>query len=291
MAPWFPRLTHAWDWKRLHPARPVSTEALRGGPAISLASYPFTFHAFAVGYTLGPSIRELRTAGAARAVAHHVPELAWTAVLSLLLGALAVRAAMRRKVVTAATLALLLPALLVSYGAVQNFKTYHPRYVAVSFPFLLALVAAGLADLKPRARAVLAGALAVTWLVSLEHHFFVPAYGKEDMRTGAAWMKARLRPGDRILAAGADEVIIYYYRGPLKIWRYWLGWAATPGKMVARLDDARRGADAVWVVWSRGEDLDPEGRFLGYLRNDFPSAEHFSAEGVQIWRLPGKAGP
>lgn len=291
LLPWFPQLRESWDWKRLHPARRVETEALRNGPAISLAAYPFTFHAFAVGYTLGPSIREMRTRGAARAVAHHVPELAWTGVLFLLLGALAVRAAVRRKAALAAVFAIVLPTLFVSYGALQNFKVYHPRYVAVSFPFLLALLAAGLADLKPRARALLAGALALTWLVSLQHHFFVPGYGKEDMRTAAAWMKARLRPGDRILAAGADEVIIYYYRGPLNIGRFWLGWTATPGKMVARLDDARRGADAVWVVWSRGEDLDPEGRFLGYLRKDFPAADHFATEGVEIWRLPGKAGP
>lgn len=291
LLPWLPQLRESWDWKRLHPARPVTTEALRHGPAITLAAYPFTFHAFAVGYTLGPSIREMRTRGAAQAVRHHLPELAWTGALFLLLGGLAVRAAVRRKAVLTALLAIAVPTLFVSYGALQNFKVYHPRYVAVSFPFLIALLAAGLADLKPRARAVLAGAVALTWLVSLQHHFFVPAYGKEDMRTAAAWMKARLEPGDRILAAGADEVIIYYYRGPLTIGRFWLGWAATPGKMAAHLDDARRGANAVWVVWSRGEDLDPEGRFLGSLRKDFPAADHLSTEGVEIWRLPGKAGP
>ena len=290
LVPWFPRLTRAWDWNRLHPTGPVSTEALRGGPAISLASYPFTFHAFAVGYTLGPSLREMRVTGAVRAVARHLPELAWTGALFLVLGVLAIRAAIRRKAVTATLLALLVPALIVSYGALQNFKTYHPRYVAVSFPFLVALLGAGLADLRPRARAVLAGALAFTWLVSLQHHYFVPAYGREDMRTAATWMKARLRPGDRILAAGADDVIIYYYRGPLKIGRFWLGWAANPGKMAARLEEARRGADAVWIVWSRGEDLDPEGRFLGYLRTAFPAADHFSTEGVEIWRLPGTTG-
>ena len=290
MIPWFPRLAHVWAWDRLHPTGPVSTESLRGGPSISLAAYPFTFHAFAVGYTLGPSIREMRTAGAAKSLARHLPELAWTGALFLILGVLAIRGAVRRKAVTATLLALLVPTLVVSYGALQNFKVYHPRYVAVSFPFLIALLAAGFADLRPRVRSILAGALALTWLVSLQHHFFVPGYGKEDMRTAAAWMQARVRPGDRILAAGADDVIIYYYRGPLKIGRFWLGWAATPGKMAARLDEARRGADAVWIVWSRGEDLDPEGRFLGYLRTAFPAADHLSTEGVEVWRLPGTTG-
>jgi len=291
LVPWMPRLVHVWDWSRLHGGGNASaTESLRGGPAISLAAYPFTFHAFAVGYSLGPPIREIRTAGAAAALRHHLPELAWVGLLFLTLGALAVRAAVRRRVVVATLLALLLPALFVTWGALSNFKVYHPRYVGVSFPFVLALIAAGLAESGPRLRAALAAALALTWLVSLQHHFFVPAYGKEDMRDAVAWMKPRVEPGDRILAAGADDVLIYYYRGPLKVGRYWLGWAAAPEKMASHLDAARAGARHVWVIWSRGEDLDPQGRFLRYLQSTYPDADRFEAEGVRVWRLPGTTG-
>ncbi len=291
LSPWIPRLAEVWDWKRLHPAGPASTEALRGGPAISLAAYPFTLHAFAVGYGFGPAIREIRTLGGAGAVRAHLPELLLVTALFGILAVLAARAAARRRVLRFALIALVVPTLLVSYGALQNFKVYHPRYVAVSFPFVLALLAAAFADARPRARIALAAALGAVWAVSLHHHYFVPVYGKEDMRPAAAWVAAGSAPGDRIVAAGADDVLIYYYRGPLSVERYWLGWSRDPARMEAKLEEARAGARFLWVVWSRGEDLDPEGRFLALLRSKYPEADTFASEGVKVWRLPGAGNP
>jgi 4-amino-4-deoxy-L-arabinose transferase-like glycosyltransferase len=291
LSPWLPRLASVWDWKRLHPAGPASTESLRGGPAISPAVYPFTLHAFAVGYTLGPSIREIRTRGGDAAIRAHLPELAWVGALFGGLAVLAIRSAARRRVAIVALLALAGPALLVSYGALQNFKVFHPRYVAVSFPFAIALLAAAFADAKPKVRAALALVLALTWGASLGNHYFVPAYGKEDMRRAAAIVQARSQPGDRIVAAGADDVLIYYYRGPLAVERYWLGWVADPERMALKLEEARAGAASLWVVWSRGEDLDPEGRFIRHIRSAYPGAESYETEGVRVWRLPGTASP
>ena len=102
-------------------------------------------------------------------------------------------------------------------------------------------------------------------------------------------MRARTGPGDRLFAAGADDVLIYYYRGPLPVERYWLGWAANPERMALKLEEARAGARNLWVVWSRGEDLDPEGRFLSLLQSEYPQAETFETEGVKVWRVPGSA--
>jgi len=291
LSPWLPRLAAVWDWQRLHPAGEPTEEALRGGPAVSLGAYPFTLHAFAVGYTLGPSIREIRTLGSPAAIRKHAVELAGVAALFALLGVLAARSALRRRVGWIAVLALAVPALLVSYGALQNFKVYHPRYVAVAYPFALALLAAAFADARPRLRIALAAALALAWGLSLHHLYFTPTYGKEDMRGAAAIVKARAVPGDRIVAAGADDVLIYYYRGPLTVERYWLGWSANPERMATRLEEARAGANHLWVVWSRGEDLDPEGRFIRHIETRFPAAESFRTEGVRVWRLPGANAP
>jgi uncharacterized membrane protein len=287
LSPWLPRLASVWDWRRLHPGGAHSSESLRGGPAISLAAYPFTLHAFAVGYTLGPSIRELRTSASAHALKAHAPELAVVLVLFGVLGVLVWRAAARRRVRTAALIAVLAPAMMVSYGAIQNFKVFHPRYVSVGFPFLLALTAAALADARPRLRAALAIALALVWGTSLAQHYFVPIYGKEDMRSAVEVIRAHARPGEKILAAGADDVLFYYYRGSLPVERYWLGWAADSTRMRARLDAARAGTRGVWVVWSRGEDLDRRGAFLHELETRFPRAETWRTEGVRVWHLPG----
>jgi uncharacterized membrane protein len=292
LAPWLPRLASVWDWRRLSPTGVEhSTEALRGGPSFHVAAYPFTLHAFAVGYTLGPSIREIRMSGAWWALRDHLGELVVVTLLFGLIGVLAARAAARRRVLIAAAIALLVPALFVTYGAVHNFKTFHPRYVAVSFPFLLALVAAAFADLKPRGRWALGAALALTWGVSLYHLYFVPSYGKEDMRDAIAVVKAHAVPGEKILAAGADDVLFYYYRGPLPIERYWLGWANEGDRMEARLSAALQGSRGVWLVWSRGEDLDPANRFTRYVDLAFPGVEQYRFEGVRVWHLRLTAAP
>lgn len=288
--PWLPRLASVWDWKRLaQSAGERPAEALRGGPSFQVAAYPFTLHVFAVGYTLGPSIREIRTLGSGAALRAHRAELAVVALLFGALGVLALRAAARRRERIAALIALVAPALFVTYGAIQNFKTFHPRYVAVSFPFLLALAAAALADARPRLRAILSAGLALTWGVSLYHLYFVPRYGKEDMRSAIARVRSEARPGEKILAAGADDVLFYYYRGPLPIQRYWLGWAGEGDRMEAKLNEALAGTHGVWVVWSRGEDLDPSGRFPRYLDQRFPGAESRRFEGVRVWHLMGAA--
>jgi uncharacterized membrane protein len=288
--PWLPRLTSVWDWKRLTQSSVQgSTEALRGGPSFHVAAYPFTLHAFAVGYTLGPSIREIRMAGPAAALKNHLAELAIVTLLFGVLGVLAFRAAIRRRVLIATLIALIVPALFVTYGAMRNFKTFHPRYVAVSFPFLLALVAAALADARPRLRAALGAALVLTWGVSLFHLYFVPSYGKEDMRDAVAVVNAHAAAGEKILVAGADDVLFYYYRGPLPVERYWLGWAGEGDRMEAKLNQALAGTRGVWLVWSRGEDLDPSGRFPRFLDQRYPGAESYRFEGVRLWHLAGAA--
>ncbi len=287
LSPWLPRLASVWDWRRLHPGEPRSSESLRGGPAISLAAYPFTLHAFAVGYTLGPSLRELRTSPPLRAVRAHAGELVAVVGLFGLLGILAWRAAARRRVRGAALMAVLAPALLVSYGAIQNFKVFHPRYVSVGMPFLLALIAAALADARPRLRAALSIAIALVWGTSLAHLYFVPAYGKEDMRSAVRVIRDRAVPGEKVLATGADDVLFYYYRGPLPVERYWLGWVADSTRMRSKLEAARAGARGVWLVWSRGEDLDPSGVFLREIQARFPRSEAVRTEGVRVWHLPG----
>jgi uncharacterized membrane protein len=288
LSPWVPRGAEAWDWRRLDPGGEYRVhEVSRGTREFHPGVYPFTLHAFAVGYSFGPAIRELRTEPTERVMRAHAAELA---VVVLLFGALAVlawRAAARRKELLSALTAVFAPSLLVTYGALQHFKVFHPRYVSVSFPFLLALVAAALADARPRVRLGLVAALVAVWSASLARHYFVPIYGKEDMRGAIAIVRSRELPGERVLAAGADEVVFYYYRGPLPVERYWLGWAADSARAANRLDAMRAGTPGVWLVWSRGEDLDPRGAFLRQMEARFPRAETWRTEGVRLWHLPG----
>ena len=293
-SPWVPQIRRIWDWSRLQPSR-VAAEAetpLRGSTTFHAAALPFAAASFAVGYTLGPPVRELRAHPGLATVRPHLLPLAAAALVFGTLTVLGVRALRRRRRLGEAMLWLLVPALLVSYFALQNFKVFHPRYLAVAVPAYLALLAAAFADLSPRRRAGFAAAVLLLWGYSLQHHYFDPRYGREDMRSAGALLTTRVVPGERIVAANTEALLFYYYRGPVPIATYWLGWAADSGARSQRLDRLIADAPGAWVVLSRGEDLDPTGAFARYLDERHPEAERFRFEGVRVWHLrrPAPAG-
>jgi len=172
----------------------------------------------------------------------------------------------------------------VSYFAANNFKVFHPRYIAVSLPCLLLVVAAAFADMAPRARRMLALAVALLWAGSLARAAFEPEYGREDYRTALSHVRAGITPGERVLAVGAPEPVEWYGRG-LPVARWWLGFAAKPERMQQTLTDSLAAAPGTWVVLSRPEDDDPEGRCARWLDARTPAAERWSANGVQVWHV------
>ena len=202
LSPWVPRLTSIWDWTRLRPARAIAVEEprLRTEATFHPAAVPFAIQAFAVGYGLGPPIRELRRDVALAALRPQAPLLAAAALVFGALAVLGARAAWRRKRALEAALWVLAPMLLLSYFALHNFKVFHPRYVAVAAPGALILLAAGLADLRPRARIAFIVAVAALWAVSLARQYADPRWGREDMRGAAALIAREGEAGDKIVS-------------------------------------------------------------------------------------------
>ncbi len=295
MVPFVPSLVRTWDWQRLVPARgAVEGESpLRGDTTLHPGALPFALHAFAVGYSLGPSLGELRAAPGGRTLAHHARELSAVVLCFGVAGVLGLRALRRRGLLIEAALWLAGPALIVVYFAGHNFKVFNPRYLAVSLPGFLLVVAAALADLGPRGRRLLGAGIAVLWSVSLFHYFFDPRYGREAYREALAAVRAGIRPGEQVLAVGAMEPVDFYGRG-LPVRHLWLGFAADSARLESRLAAARERATGTWVVLSRSEDLDPEGRFARRLQREAPPADY---PGVRVWHLgatgaaPGSAPP
>jgi hypothetical protein len=276
-----------WAWQRLHPAdQPTAEEApLRPGTTFHAAAVPFALHVQAVGYSLGPSLRELRGGAAGEALRRHLPVLAAVTLVFGVLGAAGLAALARRRRLLDLLLAVGVPLLIVSLFALRNFKVFHPRYVAVAAPFLLLVAAAGLVRLRRPARVAAALGVAALWAVSLGQHYFSPAYAKEDYRGALALVAARGLPGEKVLAVGADEPVYYYYRGGLPVDRLWLGHAARPARLAEELENRLAGARGTWVVLSRPEDLDAEGVFVRTLGTRHPGAEEFRFGGVRVWHV------
>lgn len=286
-SPWVPQIRSIWDWQRLHPSRTASSEEtpLRGSTTFHPAALPFAASSFAVGYTLGPPVRELRAGATLASLRPHAIPLAAAAVVFGALAVLGLRALRRRGRLGEGLLWLLVPALVVSYFAFQNFKVFHPRYLAITVPGVIVLLGAAFADLSPRLRVGFGVAVALIWSLSLHHHYFDPRHGKEDMRGASALLAARAVPGERIVAVNTLPLLFYYYRGPVPVVPYWLGWASDPVVRARRLDESLAGVSSAWVVLSRAEDLDPSGEFARHLEQQFPNAERFQFDGVRVWHL------
>lgn len=290
LAPFVPTLFATWDWSRLVPARgPVAGESpLRGSTTFHAGAVPFALHAFAVGYSLGPSLGELRAEPGGRTLVHHAGELGAVTLIFGIGALLGLAALRRRRVLLDALLWLVAPALLVAYAAGQNFKVFNPRYLAVSFPAVLLVLAAAWADRGRAGRWLLGGGIAVLWALSLHHYFFDPRYGREDYRNALDAVRRGIRPGEQVLAVGAMEPVDYYGRG-LSVTRMWLGFAADSARLEARLGEALARANGTWVVLSRSEDLDPEGRFIRRMRAVAPGTED-DFPGVRVWHVVAGAG-
>lgn len=293
-APWLRQSTDIWDWERLDPTReaPAEESPLRGLTTFHSAALPYAAHTFSVGYTLGPSPRELRGDASAGVLKRHLPIVGLSVLVFGALAVLGLVEMRRRRRLLEALIWLVVPALLVSYVAIQNFKVFHPRYVAVAMPALLLVFAAGFASLRPRARMAFAAVVAVLWGASLWNHYFVPSYGKEDFRSAAALIASEGTEGEKVVAVNSVDMLDYYYRGPMPVESFWLGFARDPAKLRSRFT-AAVGADSVtgrWIVMSRPEDLDPHGAFVRLMTSEYPAATRHTYEGVTVWHLDGRSG-
>ena len=289
--PWLPQIARTWDWSRLGPSRPNAEQAapLRGATTFHLGALPYAMHTLAVGSTLGPSTRELRADASWRALRPHMPVLVATALTFGTLLVLGLAALARRRRLADTLLGLLVPALVISYFALQNFKVFHPRYLAVSMPWLLFTFAAAFAGLRGRSRTLLAAAVGVLWALSLAHLYGDPAYRREDYRGALAAVRGGIGPQEQVVAVGSEEPVVYYGRG-LPVTRWWLGHAGQSDRMEQTWDETLGLAQGSWVVLSRSEDLDPSGRFAAWLGARYPQSQPRRFNGITLWHITDSGG-
>ena len=290
--PWVPQVRAIWDWNRLHPGH-VATAAetpLRGRTTFHLAAVPYAMFVFAAGYTIGPSTRELRAQATLATLTRHAGEIAAVTLLCGAIALLGLAALARRRRVWDAVLWLGVPMLVVSWFALSNFKVFHPRYLTSAMPLVVLVAAAGFADLGRRARAAFAVLLALVWGVSLANLYGSPAYAKEDLRGAARYVAAAARPQERVMAVNTMDLLLYYYRGAAPLDTFWIGYPDS-STLEREFDRTLSKAPSSWVVLSRPEDLDPEGRFARLVDRRTAPGDRARFEGVQVWHVSGKARP
>ena len=291
-SPWIFDHVRRLDVVRLVPGREAlpGEVPLRHGTTFTPMGYPFTAYVFSVGYTLGPPMSALHTSSPLRATLAYWPVLVPSALLFGWLGLSGLWGLRHRPRALWLSLAIVLvPTILVTYFAMQNFKVFNPRYVSSGLAgYYLILVAGWLAQ-SSRGRLVATAGVVGLWGGSLLHLYYDPQFGREDFRPATVWLGAQARPGDQLLAAGNYSPLDYYWRDREPRYEvFWLGYAADPATMRAKFEAQVDPGVRTWVVVSRPYLDDLEGRFEEYLRRE-RGAVRVEFSGVRIYRLSPEA--
>jgi hypothetical protein len=301
LGPWIVRF---WDRHvevsgALEPAVVPSGEKLRGETSAPLEGIPYSYFVFSVGYSYGPSLRELHILSQEMSLAVLKPHVAPILYAGLAFGVVACLGAarlFRAGLVGRYFLLLAILPVLLTYGiSLRNLKVFNPRYAAAAMPAYLVVLAEGLNGNRRRS-IVLGSAILVPTMVSLAQLAFDPAYAKEDARSAADYLKSHARAGDLIFVIGTDEPLErYYWRGirqnPDGITKGDVGYWGDKTEVEKRglFEELVADHGQVYVLLLRDEFVDPEERWRKYLLETHPPQERIEYPGVEIWTFAGRS--
>jgi len=270
--------------------RLVSFPPTTYGPerVLSPVQLAYTFWAYAVGFSFGPSLGELHTPDRVAVVLRYAATVAPVSVAVLALFGVGARAVWRRDRHAFALLALwfLLPFCFVVAGSVVTRHPFNVRYLIV--PFLPAVVffAEGLRALQPallRAGAV-AAALGVT-AASLAGYYFDPRYARDDYRGACEFLASHAQPGELVLAhrpfsaaslklyaPGVATNVLPFPPGPRT-----RETPATDAELATAVDSSQR----VWLYLSRSTPAE-EAAIVSWLEARFRREHTFSSSGIRL---------
>ncbi|MDI6807933.1 MAG: glycosyltransferase family 39 protein [Candidatus Eisenbacteria bacterium] len=291
LIPWIWGMIGRVEFHRLVRTAPyLESEMLRGETTFTPLAIPYTFYNFSIGYTLGPSLRELHESVGFSAFRHYLPVLLAAALgfsVASVAGIVSLRK--RRRLLLALLLWILVPAVFVSFFAIKNFKPFNPRYVMVAFPAYLALVAEGVRRIKPLfIRPILAVLIAATMGLSLWNYYQVPRHGKEDFRSAANKLKADFHPDDIVFAEGTFEPLIYYCGSGFPLSPIYPEVMSDQKRLMGLIEERTAGKKRIWLVTSRLWTCDPDRRIETLFRELFVLKEESFFEGIQLFLFEKK---
>ncbi len=296
LLPWEVEFFH----RRIQPSHLLTLESvpqeerLRGEATAPAVGIPYLAYTFSVGFSLGPSLRELRVDRSAGTLHRHALPIAATGLVFGILGTAGlvgwIRGAGDRRRLW--LLALIVPITAAFLVATRNVKVFNPRYAAVALPAFAMLLADGAALLGPRrwGGALVAGVLILS-SVSIAQLQTQPRYWKEDARSATRVLRSEVGAGDLIFVVGTwDPIYRYYWQGlreDRSIDRFFIPHRTPPGEGA----EAEEGLAAIararetYVLFYRDDFHDPMGAWEGFLSERFDVDRRWEFPGVRIWRL------
>ncbi len=260
------------------------TGPVRGDLTFSPLALPFAYASFLGGFGLGPPLRALHDRTAFSMFVPYLPVLAVAAAGAAVALVLAARGLGEPRL-RLLFLWAFLPAVGIAAVAAVGLKAFNARYLAVSQPVFLLLLAEGWGRARARGRVLawaLAAALVVPMLVGWGRQTFDPRYAKEDFRGAAAYLDRESRPGDLIVEEGVEGPLLRYYRGAAAVFTYFPLYFEGPRGGETKLDDVLAGHRRAWWVGSRLWYTDPNLKVLAWLRARGTPVGTWNRGGVRI---------
>jgi uncharacterized membrane protein len=266
----------------------VSAEQVRSIENLPLmdlvGTIPYTFFAFSVGFSLGPSLKELHESRSLDSLLSHSWTLVPTAVLFASLFVIGLRR-LRQDKDRASFLLLWLGVPIIGAFTVASMTTYHvynTRYVALVLPAYLIILAVGLAGIRRRQiRVSLLASLLVVNSISLYNYYFDARYARADVRAAAKYLEAGGQSRDIILSVGNSTALRYYYKGGLPI-EIVDARGADDRVLAENLQKVAKDHDRLWLVDIRGWETDREGKAKAALEKIYGPVEPKRFPGVTV---------
>lgn len=257
-------------------------------------AFGYTYLSFVTGHTLGASIRELHTMGAAEALRELAP---WSPLILtgvVVAGSRGVLSLRSRGSAVRLLALVLLPVLIIGTLATIGGVGYKVRYVAwVSVPVVVWL-GAGIAGGTRRWPGLLAlSCLLAVFLPARWNRLMSDRYLEEDTRALAAYLVDREPRNDPILVSVgymADGVRYYLPTGiPVLGLPDPESESHEPAEAVQRALAEAADGPSFWLVYTRPFHGDPAGLLLSYLTSSGYVTHEASFAGIELYR--GTGGP
>ncbi|MCK4546895.1 MAG: glycosyltransferase family 39 protein [Candidatus Eisenbacteria sp.] len=285
LLPWLLEFNNRMDPGRaLHGAPVAEEELLRGDTTFTPWGIPFTFFVFGLGYSAGPSLRELHMQSALSAVAG---EWAVVGLGALVFGLVAALGAWKtredRRTLVGLLLYILVPMLVLSFLAVRNIKVFNARYVMVALPAYYLLLARGLSQVgRAWLRWMNLSLVLLLVLYSLSNYYFDPRYAKEDIRSAVDYVQEHAADDDIILMTNCRSVFDLYYAGRPQVLDILDLLDQDPLITEENLKQLATIHPRLWLVQVREWDVDPHGALEKLLMSRFGLVDKQIFPGVRL---------
>jgi uncharacterized membrane protein len=273
------------------PGQLTPDERLRGKTTVSPAALPYAFYTFGVGFSLGPSTRELHADTTVLEVLRkHVLPITWVAVLFGGLWLFGIWKTRSQKMPWVELgLYFLLPIVCTFILNWQNAKAFNVRYVLLSLLPFLCFVAAAINGLPARARAAALGLVVATLLFSTGNYYFNGRYARDDVKGAVRFIERQGGDGYCVFAPTVSDIVLHYLRNDAPVYAIRTDWM-TMERVEVRLEEMFAGCNSLWYLSARPWLLYTDGYISERITNHYDKAKVVEFNGVTLTKYEKKKG-